>query len=320
MFIGLPPVNVGVLRHHVDATLSRTRMWLLAARAVVHDASLDTYALIAPTDQGTTAPAGQAGTLVHPGTPTSGQLTGGRALHPPGITAQQRPRQRDGPHRIRQLRNRRPRPDTEQETQLATIYISNARHHPLIQQDQPELGSRVGGQPAQHLPSMRLTPAGVEQVRAEMTDQAVLLAGPQQGQVVQPEAHRDAISGGEHRPGVVAGVPPPLAREVELPRAVHPQMAMQAATMIEPDEQMLAHAAHPSDPLPGQVVLHQPRVPQLAPHQLLPTQRRIQPPGRSVHGVTLGHSTHPAARDSAAVTESHTGAATKVGNWTSSWF
>jgi hypothetical protein len=126
-----------------------------------------------------------------------------------------------------------------------------------------------------------------------MTDQAVLLAGPQQGHVVQPEAHRDALSGSEHRSGVVAGVPPPLVWEVELPRAVHPQVTVQAVTVIEPDEQVLAHTADPGNPLPGQVVLHQPRVPQLAPHQLLPAQRSVQPPGRAVDSVTLGD--YPAA-------------------------
>ena len=153
--------------------------------------------------------------------------------------------------------------------------------------------------PAQRLTGMHLTPVGIEQVRAEMTDQAVLLTGPQQGHVVQPEAHRHALSGSEYRSGVVAGVPPPLAGEVELPRAVHPQVTVQAATVIEPDEQVLAHAGDPSHPLPGQVVLHQPRVPQLAPHQLLPAQRGVQTSGRSVDRVTFGHSGYPAARAAA---------------------
>jgi hypothetical protein len=35
-------------------------------------------------------------------------------------------------------------------------------------------------------------------------------------------------------------------------------------------------------------------VPQLAPHQLLPAQRSVQPPGRAVDGVTLGHGDYPA--------------------------
>lgn len=39
----------------LDAIPSQTRTRLRATRAVVHDASLDTYALTGPTDQGTTA-------------------------------------------------------------------------------------------------------------------------------------------------------------------------------------------------------------------------------------------------------------------------
>ncbi len=97
-----------------------------------------------------------------------------------------------------------------------------------------------------------------------MVDEQVLVGRGQQDHVVQPEPDRHPVGGGQHGPGLVRRPAPALARPVEMPGAVQPQVAVQrclvGTSLVEPGEQVLADAVHAEHGPAGQIVLDQPRV------------------------------------------------------------
>ena len=64
---------------------------------------------------------------------------------------------------------------------------------------------------------------------------------------------------------------------------------MQAAAVVEAGQQVLADAPHAQHGASGQVVLRQPRVPQLPAHQPVAGERGVQALPGEVDGVALGH-------------------------------
>jgi hypothetical protein len=107
---------------------------------------------------------------------------------------------------------------------------------------------------------VRIVPCGVEQVRPEVADQAGLLGGGQQLQVVQREPDGHAVGRLQNRSRLVRRALPAHPGPVEVPGAVHPEVAVQAAPVIEPREQVLSDAAHLQHGATGQVVPDQARV------------------------------------------------------------
>jgi hypothetical protein len=84
---------------------------------------------------------------------------------------------------------------------------------------------------------------------------------------VQGEPDGGAIGGLEYRPGLVGGPLPHHPRPVEVPGAVHAEVAVQAAAVVEAGEQVLADGPNVEHGTSGEVVLHQPRMAQLAPQE-----------------------------------------------------
>jgi hypothetical protein len=100
-----------------------------------------------------------------------------------------------------------------------------------------------------------------------MSDEPCLLAGREQLHVVQREPDGGAVGGLEHGAGLVRGSLPGHPGPVEVPRPVQPQVAVQAAAVVEPGEQVLADGRDVEHGASGEVVLHEPWVPQLASHE-----------------------------------------------------
>ena len=72
------------------------------------------------------------------------------------------------------------------------------------------------------------------------------VVGGQQHHVVQTETHRYLGQRGQYCAGLVAWPSSPLSGSVKMPGAVHPEMGVQASTVVETGEEMFANAAHPA--------------------------------------------------------------------------
>jgi hypothetical protein len=122
-----------------------------------------------------------------------------------------------------------------------------------------------------------------------MLHELVFVRGGYQRHVVQEETHRYSFLCGQHRASLVAGPSPTLSESVKVPGAVHPEMRMQACSVVETGEQVLSDAVHAQHGEPGQIMLGQPWMAEFPMSQALPAQRSRQTLGRQVHGAAFGH-------------------------------
>lgn len=126
--------------------------------------------------------------------------------------------------------------------------------------------------------------------RAQVPHEPVFVLGDHKRHVVQEETYCYSFLRGQHCPGLMAWPSPTLPGPVQVPRAIHPEMRMQASSVIETGEQVLPDAVDAQDGEPREIMLSQPGMTQLTSGQALPAQRSRHPLGRQVHGVAFGHS------------------------------
>jgi hypothetical protein len=127
-------------------------------------------------------------------------------------------------------------------------------------------------------------------------DEPVFVRGGQQCHVVQEKTHCYSVLRGQHSTGLVVWSSPPLPGLVKVPGAIHPEMRVQASSVIETGKKVLADAVYAKHGPPRQIMFGEPRMAQFPPGKALAAQRRRHPLGRQVHGVAFWHQAAPGAR------------------------
>ena len=221
---------------------------------------------------------------VHPHLLPSPGVAGGRSIRARPVQPQHVAGPLHHPQRVLHRTHRRRRQVPEDEAQLVAVHVSDACHHPLIEQrlgQRPvRIGDEVGGR------DVRI-PVVAKQIGPEVGD-GVLVVG-----AVENLQHAEVDSGGLHVTGLqddadaVARAARPV-RAGDPPAAVHLQVRVDAR-LADPDEQVLAAADDLVDPLPGQVDGGVARHANIAARQRLSRQRLAQLGGGVKDGVTFGH-------------------------------
>jgi hypothetical protein len=85
---------------------------------------------------------------------------------------------------------------------------------------------------------------GIEQIGAQVSHESVFLPRGEHSHVVQAEAHRYPVLRGQYCPGLMTWPSPARSGSVKVPGTVHPEMRMQASSVVEPGEQVLADALY----------------------------------------------------------------------------
>ena len=172
-----------------------------------------------------------------------------------------------------------------QEQHFGNINIADAGQVALIEQRLADRPLRLLPQAADRLGAV---PVRAEQVRAEVTDDRVLVLA--RYHLHHREQVPDRLPGvvGQHDPDPVVGRPAAAGRP-DPPRAVHPQVRVHGLAVVGPDQQVLPARDHGAHGAPGQVRGGEPRDPEVAAGQHPPGQRLAQLPGGPPDGVTLGH-------------------------------
>jgi hypothetical protein len=132
-------------------------------------------------------------------------------------------------------------------------------------------------------------PVRVEQVGTEVPGEPVFVLGGHERHVMQEETHCYSFLRSQHCAGLVAWSPPTLSGSVNVPGAVHPEMRMQASSVIEPGEHVLPDAVYAQHGEPREIMFSEPGMAQFPTGQAFPAQRGRHPLGGQVHGVTFGH-------------------------------
>jgi hypothetical protein len=127
-----------------------------------------------------------------------------------------------------------------------------------------------------------------------VTDDRVLGVGGNQFEHGQPEADRDPDRRLQDHPDLMVGATPPLlAGAVEVPAAVHPEMAVDGGTTGQAHQEVLASCNHRLHRSATEVGGRQGRHPEVGTGQLMAGQRLMQSLGRSPDGVALRHRSSP---------------------------
>jgi hypothetical protein len=142
------------------------------------------------------------------------------------IGADQPLRGRDELAQVGDVRDARPRIDPLDEQRLGLVEVADAGQVALIEQRLADRDVRLRVEPAQHLVDV---PVGAEQVRAEVTDELVLVRRHDDPQIMHAIARREPGGIADPRADHVLGVTvrTPAGRH-QVPRAVHPQVAVQS--------------------------------------------------------------------------------------------
>ena len=245
------------------------------------------------TGEGDRGDAAQAGTARAAVDPVPGRAPSGRALRRIDVDGVPQPTSGVGQQRLQVgVRRRSPGIDAVQEQQLLRPHVPQPGDPALVQQRGENRSCPGGGHPGRR-PGQAFVGRGrsVEQVRAEMADDPVLVAGAAEGEdgqvdpgerAVVVEAQRDPQPG-RH------GAGQPLARAQHRPPPAHAQVRVHGEGGVGTHEQVLA-ARHPTDDaLPGQVRGGPPRMPDVASGDRATGRDRVQPGREASDAVAFGH-------------------------------
>lgn len=103
-----------------------------------------------------------------------------------------------------------------------------------------------------------------------MPDEPVFVRGGQQCHVVQEKTHCYSVLRGQHSTGLVVWSSPPLPGLVKVPGAIHPEMRVQASSIIETGEKVLVDAVYAKHGPPRQIMFGEPRMAQFPPGRRWP--------------------------------------------------
>jgi phage shock protein A len=276
------PARLARARLRVDGRVGR-----LAARAPPGHPRLQVRPLLAEQDRRAAPAARLAAPAEHPVLAAPPRVAGGDLLGMVEVG----PHQRAGPlhqrGQVGDVGDSHPWVDAEQEQRLHLVEVADPREVALVEDGDADLLVGVLAQPSQGLVEV---PVGAEDVGAQMADQAVLLGGGHEVDVVQPVADALPVLGREHQPHLVRRAPVPAgARPVDVPAAVHPEVGAQRPAVAETDQQMLAAGDHLGDRRPGQVDGRQLRDAELTAAQRAAGQRGVHPLRGQPDGVSFGH-------------------------------
>ena len=221
--------------------------------------------LLAQQDRGAAAEAGLAAPSEDPVVPAPPGIAGGVLLGVVQVRAHQRAGALDQRGQVGDVGHPRPRVHAADEQRLDLVEVADAGEVALVDQRDADLLVGVLAHPAERLLEV---PVRARHVGPEVTDQAVLLRGGHEVDVVQPVTDALPVVGRQDHPDVVGGPAVPLrAGPVDVPAAVHAEVGAQRAAVGQPDQQVLPARHDLADCDAGQVDGRQLRDPELAPAQ-----------------------------------------------------
>ncbi len=180
-----------------------------------------------------------------------------------------------------------PRRHPAQEEHLAPVEVAEPGQPALVEQREPDLVVGGGLQPEHRLVGVE----GLgEHVGTEVPDHARLLGGREHVDDRQPVADRlpvGVLQHDAHLPGRAAR--PAVARPVQVPAAVHPEVRVQGEAAGQPGQHVLAARHHLAHRLPGQVERRELRYAEVGAHQRPAGERLVHPVRGQPDGVALRH-------------------------------